>query len=70
MTTDTEELITAAEKEVTRILAILEADTSMVIDRVVIREMDVTVVGDLRPQWIRSVVIEMKRLPGTRWRME
>jgi hypothetical protein len=67
MATDTNKLITAAEKEISKVLAKLEADTGMVLDRLEVRDTEVTTIGDPRPQWLRRVMIEMKRLPGTRW---
>lgn len=67
MATDTNKLITAAEKEISKVLAKLEVDADMVLDRLEVRDMEVTTIGDPRPQWLRRVVIEMKRLPGTRW---
>lgn len=67
MTTDTNKLITAAEKEISKVLAKLEADTGMVLDNLKVRDMEVTTIDDPRPQWLRRVAIEMKRLPGTRW---
>lgn len=65
--TDTNKLITEAETEIAKVLAKLETDTGMVLDRLEVRDTEVTTFGDRRPQWLRRVVIEMKRLPGTRW---
>lgn len=63
----TENLIAAAEKEISKVLAKLEADTGMVFEHLEVRDTEVTTLGDPRPQWLRRVVVEMKRLPGTRW---
>lgn len=63
----TEKFITEAEKEISKVLARLEADTGMILDRIEVRDTEVTTIGDDRPQWLRRVAIEMKRLPGTRW---
>jgi hypothetical protein len=57
----------ATEKEISRLLAKLEADTDMVVDRLELQDTETTAIGDTRPQLLRRVVIEMKRLPGTRW---
>ena len=65
--TDTNKLISAAEKEISKVLAKLEADTGMVLDSLNVRDIEVTTFVDDRAQWLRSVSIEMKRLPGTRW---
>lgn len=64
---DTNNLITAAEKEISKVLAKLEADTGMVLDMLEVRDTEVTRMGDQRPQLLRRVVLDMKRLPGTRW---
>jgi len=65
--TDTNVLINAAEKEISDILAKLETDTGMVLDRLGIRDTEVTRIEDTTEQWLRTVVIRMKRIPGTRW---
>lgn len=67
MMTDTNKLITDAEKEISRVLEKLEASTGMVLDRLELRDTEVTSIGDNRPQLIRHIVVEMKRLPGTCW---
>jgi hypothetical protein len=65
--TDTNKLITEAEMKISKVLAKLEADTGTVLERIEVRDTEVTTVGDRRPQWLRRVFIEMKPLPGTRW---
>lgn len=65
--THTNTLIAATEKEISSILAKLETDTGMVLDRLDILDTEVTTLGDPRPQWLRRVRIDMKRLPGTMW---
>lgn len=67
MKTHTGSIIAAAEKEIARVLAKLESDTGMVLETIDVRDIEVTTLGDDRPQWLRRVAIEMKRLPGTRW---
>ena len=64
---DTGKLIIAAEREISRILAKLESDTGMVLDSIGVNDIEVTTFSDDRPQWLRIVTLEMKRLPGTRW---
>ena len=66
-TVDADELIAEAEREVSRILAKLEADTGMLLEQLEIRDYDVTTIGDKRQQLLRRVKVQMKRLPGTRW---
>ncbi len=63
----TQELIQRAEKDITKILATLEADTNMVLETITVNDTDVTQMGDDRQQLMRRVMIEMKRLPGSRW---
>lgn len=55
-----------AEQAVAAILADLESSIDMVVDRISIDDIEVTSVGDARPQWRRRVVIEMKR-SGSKW---
>lgn len=64
---NTGKLITAAEKEISDILAKLETDTGMVLESINVNDIEVTTFTDDRPQLLRSVSLEMKRLPGTRW---
>lgn len=67
MMVDTNKIITAAENKIATILAQLEAETGMLLESIQVRDLEVTTYKDQRPQWLRRVVIEMKRLPGTRW---
>jgi aspartokinase-like uncharacterized kinase len=64
---DKDGLITTAEKDIAKILAKLEEDTGAIVAQVEVRDMEVTCVDDQRPQWLRSVMINMRRVPGTRW---
>lgn len=63
----TQEHINEATREITRILADLERKTGMVVDSLSLYDLDITSIEDDRPQLSRSVLLEMKRLPGTRW---
>lgn len=56
-----------AEQEINRILHQLEVDTGQIVDSIGLSDIDVTTIDDDRPQWLRCVRIELKRLPGTRW---
>ena len=67
MGAETDRLISTAEGEIAKILAKLEADTGTVLDMIEVRDIEITTMGDDREQWLRRVIIEMKRLPGTRW---
>lgn len=64
---NTGKLISTAEKEIAGILARLESDTGMVLENIELRDIEVTTFGDFRQELLRSVTLEMKRLPGTRW---
>lgn len=66
-TCDLEKMVVEAEKKIARVLAELETNTGMVVDYLELNDIDVTTVGDDRPQLIRSLNIKMKRLPGTKW---
>lgn len=68
MTTNSNELITTAEKEITKILEKLEIDTGMVIDRLTIDDITGSQIGDERPRLYRRLMIGMMRLPGTKWK--
>lgn len=56
-----------AKKEITKILSQLESDTGMIVDELAVEDIDVTTMGDNVRQILRTVILEMKRLPGTRW---
>lgn len=67
MPTETDKLISAAEKEIAKVLEKLETDTGMILDQIEVKDIEITTYGDDRPQWLRRVALQMKRLPGTRW---
>lgn len=60
-------LVTEAEKRISKMLAELERQMDGVVESIEIRDIEITTCSDDRPQWQRRVLIEMKRLPGTRW---
>ena len=62
-----DEAISTAEKEIAKILEKLESDTDMVLDKIEVIDVNMIRVGDDREQWLRRVVVGMKRRPGTRW---
>jgi hypothetical protein len=64
---DTNKMIAAAEHEIANVLRTLETDTGMVLDTIDVTNIEVTVMTDDRPQWLRRLNIEMKRLPETKW---
>lgn len=63
----TDDAILKAQNEIAAILAKLETDTGSVVDRLEVRDIEVTNIDSVREEWVRSVIIEMKRLPGTQW---
>lgn len=62
-----DDAIKAAERAIAAILAELERVTGSYVDSVDITNIEVTQMEDTRPQVIRSVSIDVRRLPGTRW---
>lgn len=67
MKNSTDELIYAAQKDISNILAKLEIDTGMLVETIVVHDIDITSFNDKLPQIHRSVLIEMKRMPGQHW---
>jgi hypothetical protein len=59
--------INAAEIKIATILRDLEASTGQLVETIKIENLDVTTRNDTRQEWMRSVHIELKRLPGTKW---
>jgi hypothetical protein len=57
-----------AEAQIGAILARLEIDTGQNVRSIDIEDIDVTQVADTRQQIMRRVIINMVRIPGTRWR--
>lgn len=49
------------------ILRTLEVSTGSVVESIELRDINVTTVDSGEQQLVRSVQIEMKRLPGTKW---
>lgn len=64
---NTEQLTVNAEKQISIILAKLEEQTGSIVDRIELRDTEITSIRDDRPKWQRSLIIELKRLPGTCW---
>ena len=56
-----------AEKQIAQILCQLETEQGVVIDRVTLRDIEVTGFEDKAPQYQRHVCIETHRLPGHNW---
>lgn len=60
-------LVVAAQRDIAKILAKLEVDTGSVVESIDLRDIDVTSIDSEREEWQRAVIVELKRLPGTRW---
>jgi len=58
--------VAEATRCINDILRDLEVSTGSVVESIELRDLDVTTV-DGGPELIRSVQIEMERLPGTKW---
>jgi len=67
MSSENNQLIKNAEKQISDILQKLELDTDMVLDSISVNDIDVTQMNDDRPQLLRLLRIDMKRLPNTKW---
>jgi hypothetical protein len=59
--------INEAESAIADILRQLETDTDCVIDTVSLVDVEVTKLNDDRRQFLRRVLIETHRLPGSLW---
>lgn len=59
--------VEAAAVEIAKILKRLEAETGTIVNRIQMRELDITAHGDSRGQRLCSVEIEMLRIPGHGW---
>lgn len=59
--------IATATVRINSILAELETATGEIVSRLELRDIDISRMGDVRPEISRSIVIEMQRLPGTHW---
>ena len=60
-------LITKAELDIARILAGLETATGQLVQYIGISDLEVTNVGDERPQFRCRVHVHLERLPGRQW---
>jgi len=58
--------VAVATQRINDTLRDLEAATGSVVESIELRDLDVTTV-DGGPEILRSVQIEMKRFPGTKW---
>lgn len=61
------ENIAKARNAINAILAQLEIETGMLVDRVGIVDIDITNIENPRQELLRSVAIHLKPLPGSRW---
>jgi len=61
------ELVTRAEKAISEVLKNLELETGEVVRSVSIVDVEVTQLDDDRQIFARRVVIDMHRVPGSRW---
>jgi len=59
--------VSTAPQRINNILRDLEVSTGSVVESIELRDLDVTTVECREQQLVRSVAIEMKRLPGTKW---
>jgi len=56
-----------AEYEIAKILQQLEKDEDRIVDAVEIKDVEITKIGDARPQYLRRVLITTHRIPGSNW---
>ena len=63
----TANLISIAERSISDILKQLEIDTDSIVDKIMLDDIEITKMGDVRPQLLRSIQIVMMRLPGSHW---
>lgn len=62
--------ITEAEKKIAAILKQLEIDSGSVVKSISLDTIEMTNLGDVRPQMMQRVLIELERAPGNRWVVE
>ena len=60
-------MVRRAQREVAQVLAKLESDTGRTVEYLDISEINVTRIEESAPQWVRQVVILMRRRPGENW---
>lgn len=56
-----------ATQRINDILRDLEASTGAVVESIELRDIDSTTVGHLEREILRSVAIQMQRIPSTKW---
>lgn len=59
--------IDAAETKIAGILAQLEFETGQLVEHIRVDDIEVTTIGDTRPQLSRRVFITLRRVPGSNW---
>lgn len=59
--------VAEATQQINDILRSLEVSTGSVVESIELRDLDATTAECREQQLVRSVAIEMKRLPGTKW---
>ena len=62
-----QDLAEKAEIAIQKILCELEIGTGCIVESIYLKDIDMTGVNDDRVQLLRSIRIELKANPGTRW---
>lgn len=61
------DLVNAAERQIAALLADLERRTSCYVDGLAIHSIEVTKVSSAAPEYVRRVVVDLRRKPGSQW---
>lgn len=59
--------IEQSKDAINRILEQLERDSGQLVESVEIRNLNVTKFSDPAVQWLRSIEIELRPMPGAKW---
>ena len=60
-------LVETVAKQIAFLLADLEKRTGSYVEGLAVRDIDVTTMSSRSPDMLRSVEIELRRQPGSRW---
>lgn len=60
-------IVDAVQRQIAILLADLEKRTGSYVDGIEIRSVEVTRIDDSAPRYVRSVVVDLRRSPGSAW---
>lgn|GEM_PF-3448688 len=65
--TDRRGIVDAVQRQIAFLLADLEKRTGCYVDGIEIHSTEITKIEDIAPRYLRQVVVDLRRAPGSEW---